>query len=117
MFISVPFSTDERISIVPPNEETRVRMLSDGKFITYGITFDVGNSTIKPESMGEISRIVQLMNEKPDLKFSVEGHTDSTGNATSNQTLSEACSQVIVAKLIEMGIFRRQPDILRQRTE
>ena len=92
-------------------------MLSDGKFITYGITFDVGKSTIKPESMGEISRIVQLMNEKPDLKFSVEGHTDSTGNATSNQTLSEACSQAIVAKLIEMGIFRRQPDILRQRTE
>ena len=28
------------------------RMMSDGKFITYGITFDVGKSTIKPESMG-----------------------------------------------------------------
>ena len=26
------------------------RMMSDGKFITYGITFDVGKSTIKPES-------------------------------------------------------------------
>ncbi|WP_304246587.1 LamG-like jellyroll fold domain-containing protein, partial [Parabacteroides gordonii] len=66
------------------------RMLSDGKFITYGITFDVGKSTIKPESMGEINRIVTLMKKKPDLKFSVEGHTDSTGNAASNQTLSEA---------------------------
>lgn len=65
------------------------RMMSDGKFITYGITFDVGKSTIKPESMGEINRIVQLMTENPDLKFSVEGHTDSTGNAASNQTLSE----------------------------
>ncbi len=80
------------------------RMMSDGKFITYGITFDVGKSTIKPESMGEINRIVQLMNENPDLKFSVEGHTDSTGNAASNQTLSEARSQAIVAKLVEMGI-------------
>lgn len=80
------------------------RMMSDGKFITYGITFDVGKATIKPESMGEINRIVQLMNENPDLKFSVEGHTDSTGNATSNQTLSEQRSQAIVAKLVEMGI-------------
>ena len=80
------------------------RMMSDGKFITYGITFDVGKSTIKPESMGEINRIVQLMNENPDLKFSVEGHTDSTGNAASNQTLSEARSKAIVAKLVEMGI-------------
>ena len=80
------------------------RMLSDGKFITYGITFDVGKSTIKPESMGEINRIVQLMNENPDLRFSVEGHTDSTGNAASNQTLSEARSKAIVDKLVEMGI-------------
>ena len=80
------------------------RMMSDGKFITYGITFDVGKATIKPESMGEINRIVTLMTENPDLKFSVEGHTDSTGNPTSNQTLSEQRSQAIVAKLVEMGI-------------
>ena len=82
------------------------RMMSDGKFITYGITFDVGKATIKPESMGEINRIVQLMNENPDLKFSVEGHTDSTGNPASNQTLSEQRSQAIVAKLVEMGIAK-----------
>jgi outer membrane protein OmpA-like peptidoglycan-associated protein len=82
------------------------RMLTDGKFITYGITFDVGKSTIKPESMGEITRIATLMSENPDLKFSVEGHTDSTGNATSNQTLSEARSQAVVDKLVENGIAR-----------
>ena len=80
------------------------RMMTDGKFITYGITFDVGKATIKPESMGEINRIVQLMTENPDLKFSVEGHTDSTGNSASNQTLSEQRSQAIVAKLVELGI-------------
>ena len=39
------------------------RMMSDGKFITFGITFDVGKSTIKPESMGEINRIATLMKE------------------------------------------------------
>ena len=82
------------------------RMMSDGKFITYGITFDVGKATIKPESMGEINRIVQLMNENPTLKFSVEGHTDSTGNAASNQTLSEQRSQAIVDKLVELGIAK-----------
>lgn len=80
------------------------RMMTDGKFITYGITFDVGKSTIKPESMGEINRIVKLMTDNPDLKFSVEGHTDSTGNAASNQTLSEARSKAIVDKLVELGI-------------
>lgn len=80
------------------------RMMTDGKFITYGITFDVGKAVIKPESMGEINRIVNLMNENPDLKFEVQGHTDNTGNAASNQKLSEQRAQAIVAKLVEMGI-------------
>jgi outer membrane protein OmpA-like peptidoglycan-associated protein len=80
------------------------RMMSDGKFITYGITFDVGKSTIKPESMGEINRIVTLMKENPDLKFSVEGHTDNTGSAANNQTLSETRSKAVVDKLVSMGI-------------
>jgi len=80
------------------------RLMNEGKFITYGITFDVGKSNIKPESMGEINRIVTLMKENPNLKFSVEGHTDSTGGAASNQTLSEARSQAVVDKLISMGI-------------
>ena len=80
------------------------RMMTDGKFITYGITFDVGKAIIKPESMGEINRIVKLMNDNPDLKFEVQGHTDATGNAANNQTLSEKRAQAIVAKLVEMGI-------------
>ncbi len=84
------------------------RMMSDGKFITYGITFDIGKSTIKPESMGEINRIVQLMTENPTLNFSVEGHTDATGNAASNQTLSEQRAQAIVDKLVELGIAQNR---------
>ena len=80
------------------------RLASDGKIITYGITFDVGKSTIKPESMTEINRIAKLMKDNPDLKFSVEGHTDNTGNAASNQMLSEARSKAVLDKLVEMGI-------------
>jgi outer membrane protein OmpA-like peptidoglycan-associated protein len=82
------------------------RMASSGKIISYGITFDVGKSTIQPESMGEIMRFVTLMKENPDLKFSVEGHTDNTGSAPANQTLSEARSQAVVDKLVENGIAR-----------
>jgi len=80
------------------------RMMNDGKIISYGITFDVGKSTLKPESMGEINRIVELLKENTELKFSVEGHTDNTGNAALNQTLSDARSKAVVDKLVEMGI-------------
>jgi outer membrane protein OmpA-like peptidoglycan-associated protein len=82
------------------------RMMTDGKIITYGITFDVGKSTIKPESMGEINRIAKLMTDNPDLKFSVEGHTDSTGSEATNQKLSDERSAAVVAKLVETGISK-----------
>jgi outer membrane protein OmpA-like peptidoglycan-associated protein len=80
------------------------RMASDGKIITYGITFDIGKATIKPESMGEINRFVKLMQDNPDLKFEVQGHTDNTGSAATNQTLSEQRAKAIVAKMVELGI-------------
>jgi outer membrane protein OmpA-like peptidoglycan-associated protein len=82
------------------------RMMTDGKIITYGITFDLGKSTIKPESMGEINRIAKLMTDNPTLKFSVEGHTDNTGSAATNQKLSDERSAAVVAKLVEMGVAK-----------
>ena len=54
--------------------------------------------------MGEINRIAKLMTDNPDLKFSVEGHTDSTGSETANQKLSDERSAAVVAKLVETGI-------------
>ena len=80
------------------------RLMSDGKIVTYAITFDIGKANIKPESMTEINRISQLMKDNGDLKFEVQGHTDNTGTVAGNQKLSEQRAQAIVNKLVEMGI-------------
>ena len=80
------------------------RVESDGKFVSYGINFDTAKSTIKPESMGELSRIAQLMSENPALKFSVEGHSDNTGDPAKSRALTEARAKVVVEKLVQMGV-------------
>lgn len=80
------------------------RVLSEGKIIVNGIKFDTNKATLKPESMGPINKIYQIMQKQPDLNFSVEGHTDSDGNDANNQTLSEARGKAVMNKLIEMGI-------------
>lgn len=80
------------------------RVLQDGKIIANGIRFDVNKATLRPESMGVINEIATLMKEHPDLKFSVEGHTDSDGEDTSNQTLSENRAKTVLQTLISMGI-------------
>jgi len=80
------------------------KLLSDGKIITYGIIFDIAKASIKPESMGTINEIFNILKKYPELKFLVEGHTDNTGNSASNQTLSEARAKAVCDKLKEMGI-------------
>ena len=80
------------------------RIMEDGKIIANGIRFDVNKSTLKPESMGIINEIYGLMNKYPDLKFSIEGHTDSDGEETFNQTLSEERAKTVMDKLITMGM-------------
>lgn len=80
------------------------RFLTDGKIITNGIRFDVNKATIRPESMGVINEIVHLMNEHPELRFSVEGHTDSDGAADLNQRLSEQRAESVMRQMVAMGI-------------
>ena len=80
------------------------RVLSDGKIVCNGIRFDVNKATLKPESMGQINKIYELMQKNAELKFSVEGHTDSDGDDQKNQTLSEQRAQAVKSTLIKMGI-------------
>jgi OOP family OmpA-OmpF porin len=80
------------------------RVIQDGKIIVNGIRFDLNKSTIKPESMGAINEIYNLMKENPDLKFSVEGHTDSQGDDAFNMKLSQERAESVMNTLIKMGI-------------
>ncbi len=80
------------------------RVMQDGKIIVNGIRFDVNKSTLKPESMGAINEIYTLMKDNPDLKFSVEGHTDSQGDDAFNQKLSEERANTVMNTLVKLGI-------------
>ena len=77
---------------------------TDAKIVTHGINFDIDKSTIRPESMGTLNMIVQIMKDNPDLKFDVEGFTDNTGNPAHNLSLSDARANAVKAQLISMGI-------------
>lgn len=80
------------------------KFLTDGKFVTTGIKFDINKATIKPESMGTINYVVKMMTDHPELKFSVEGHTDSDGEVAANQKLSEARANAVLDAMVKAGI-------------
>ena len=74
-----------------------------GKAILY-INFDSGKSTIKKESIPVVEQIIEMMKQAPDIKISVEGHTDSDGSNESNLKLSEARAKAVMETITKGGI-------------
>lgn len=72
--------------------------------ITLYINFDTGKSTIKPESKPIITQIVEMLKSNPELKVSVEGHTDNTGTPKSNKTLSYDRAKAVMTEIVAQGI-------------
>lgn len=80
------------------------KVSTDGKIITHGILFDIDKASIKPESMGTLNGIYKLMQGDPSLKFEIDGHTDNSGTAAHNLTLSQDRADAVKAQLVSMGI-------------
>lgn len=73
---------------------------------TYAATvnFATGKAKITKESEAVLDKIVDILNEYPDAKFSVDGHTDSQGRDSSNQRLSEARALSVKDYLTSHGV-------------
>ncbi|MDE3212115.1 MAG: OmpA family protein [Bacteroidota bacterium] len=74
------------------------------KIVMHGILFDVNKATLKPESMGSINMIYHVMTKDPSVHYEIDGHTDNTGDAAHNLTLSQQRADAVKAQLVTMGI-------------
>jgi outer membrane protein OmpA-like peptidoglycan-associated protein len=68
--------------------DTRNKILTQGKWVTHGILFDVNSDRLKGESYGSLKEIANVLTETADLKVQIVGHTDSDGDDKSNLDLS-----------------------------
>lgn len=74
------------------------------KIALRNIFFDTGKSTLRPESNSELDRLVKLMKDVPSLKIEISGHTDNTGSASLNNSLSQDRAQAVVNYLTGKGV-------------
>jgi outer membrane protein OmpA-like peptidoglycan-associated protein/tetratricopeptide (TPR) repeat protein len=74
------------------------------KVALRNIFFDVGKAVLRPESNSELDRLAKLMKDVPGLKIEISGHTDNTGSATVNETLSQSRAEAVVTYLTSKGI-------------
>ncbi|MGD9140719.1 MAG: OmpA family protein [bacterium] len=79
----------------------REQLDETGRIVTHGILFDSGSDRIKGESYKTLSNIGMLLTDDPDLRLSIEGHTDSDGADDYNMGLSNERAQAVRTYLME----------------
>lgn len=76
------------------------------KLVLRGVNFDFDKAIIRRDGKPVLDEAIQTLNEQPNVRISVEGHTDSVGTDAYNQRLSERRAQAVVDYLAAGGIAR-----------
>ena len=79
--------TNIRIAVGAP--DTRNKLITEGRLVTYGIYFDVNKDVVKPESYATLKEIAGALTDNPGVRVKIIGHTDSDGADAANLDLSK----------------------------
>ncbi|NAS32712.1 OmpA family protein [Flavobacteriaceae bacterium R38] len=89
--------------------DMRNKLLTEGKLVTYGITFDTSSALLKPESHGTLKKIATILNENPEIQVQIVGHTDADGDENYNLDLSMMRASAVEEALInQFGVSAEQ---------
>ena len=59
---------------------------------------------MRPDAQPVLAEVRKLLEQSPDLRLAVQGHTDNQGTPAHNQQLSEARARAVVANLTAAGV-------------
>lgn len=79
-----------------------------GTVSVYGINFETGLATVKPESAKVLGEILKLLQQNPKLELLVVGHTDSVGGVRANLDLSDKRAAAVRDWLVKNGCDARR---------
>jgi outer membrane protein OmpA-like peptidoglycan-associated protein len=68
------------------------------------IYFETGRAGLKPESYRSLSALIEFLNEYPNVRVEIGGHTDNVGSAQVNQRVSEERAKAVADYVIENGV-------------
>jgi outer membrane protein OmpA-like peptidoglycan-associated protein len=73
-------------------------------FTLDGVHFDTAKATLKPESYGALSDLIDYMTAKETAEIELSGHTDDKGDDQKNLELSQARAKAVKKYLVKKGI-------------
>jgi outer membrane protein OmpA-like peptidoglycan-associated protein len=95
---------DKCPNVAGPASNNGCPTLEQYNFNYKNIQFATGSAVLTTGAKAELDKLVTILNEHPELKISIEGHTDITGKAAFNQTLSEKRAGSVKTYLVAKAI-------------
>jgi len=110
-FEKLPFITELELTLIMEDdiELTDFSNLTIGNSTTLNnIHFESGKYELLSRSFRELNRLVETLKQNNSMKIEIQGHTDNTGNSSSNKILSEKRAKTVVSYLIDNGIQKNR---------
>ena len=77
-------------------------------FVLQNIYFGLDSADIRPAAALELNKLVQLLNDNPEIKIEMGSHTDSIASDSYNLQLSQRRARSTVNYLIKKGIDEKR---------
>lgn len=88
------------LKIAEGTTDLRSKLITEGRFATNGILFDVNSDRIKPESHGVLKEIAKVLKDNSGIKVRIIGHTDADGDDKNNLELSKRRAASVRSTLV-----------------
>ncbi len=101
---------DQRVGDLEAQVEAQLRELNAvkterGMVVTLGdVLFNSGKAELLPDGGKNIAKLAEFFRRYPERSATIDGYTDSVGDAKSNFTLSERRANAVMSALINQGV-------------
>jgi outer membrane protein OmpA-like peptidoglycan-associated protein len=86
-------------------KELNVKTTERGLVLTIGdVLFDTNKAELKAGADRSLQKLANFLQQYPQRKVEIEGHTDSTGSAAYNLQLSERRANAVRSSLVGLGV-------------
>ena len=84
--------------------EIKAEVITKVAFAAKNVFFNTGSYQLQKKSYAPLNEVAKILKDNPSLQLDVEGHTDNSGDAAKNQTLSENRAAAVKAYLVAQGV-------------
>lgn len=84
-------------------DELKKALDASGKAVVH-VNFDIDQATVLPDGMRAVAEIASVLKSEPQLKLSIEGHTDNSGAKEHNLILSKNRADTVQQLLQLAGV-------------